>query len=119
MVFEGIVTCTKNIMVDGKYEPAFLYSQSHWKHKHRGVGPEKNFGLYGKIFKNYTFLRNFLISGKRALKYPTFNLQTILGYFHLVGAIFAPWGKIYPLLGKVKWAAFCRGWFAFLGGNSD
>ena len=29
------------------------------------------------------------------------------GYFHPVGAIFTPWGKIYPFEDKMKWAALC------------
>ena len=31
----------------------------------------------------------------------------LLGYFHLIGVIFTPWGKIYPFKGKMKLAPFC------------
>ena len=54
---------------------------------------------------NYSF--NFIWQSfvlKQLCQVPT---KCFLGYFHLVGVIFTPWGKIYPFKGKMKSGPFC------------
>ena len=47
------------------------------------------------------FLLDFILS-----IFSLFQAHSFLGCFHLVGAIFTTWGKIYHYEGNMKWAAF-------------